>query len=49
MPRADGHKLIEINGKMLEIETHRGMAPGDYLRKAAQRELGRPIASRWFN
>lgn len=49
MPKADGHKLIEINGKMLEIETHRGMSPGDYLRKAAQRELGRPIASRWFN
>lgn len=49
MPKADGHKLIDINGKMLEIETHRGMTPGDYLRKAAQRELGRPIASRWFN
>ena len=48
MPPADGVVTIEIGGKPLEVESHRGMTPGDYLRTAARRELGRPIASRWF-
>ena len=48
MPPADGVVTIDIGGKPLEVESHRGMTPGDYLRTAARRELGRPIASRWF-
>ena len=48
MPPADGVTVVDIGGKPLEIESHRGMSPGDYLRKAARRELGRPIASRFF-
>ena len=49
MPPADGVLTIDIGGKPLEVESHRGMTSGDYLRAAARRELGRPIASRWFN
>lgn len=48
MPPSDGMVTIDIGGKPLEIESHRGQTPGDYLRAAARRELGRPIASRWF-
>lgn len=48
MPPADGVATIDIGGKPLEVESHRGQTPGDYLRAAARRELGRPIASRWF-
>ena len=48
MPPADGMVTIDIGGKPLEVESHRGQTPGDYLRAAARRELGRPIASRWF-
>lgn len=48
MPPADGVVTIDIGGKPLEVESHRGQTPGDYLRAAARRELGRPIASRWF-
>ena len=49
MPPADGVVTIDIGGKPLEVESHRGMTPGDYLRAAARRELGRPIASRWLS
>ncbi len=49
MPPADGVLTIQVGGKPLEVESHRGMTPGDYLRKTARIELGRPIASRWFN
>lgn len=49
MPPADGVMMIDIGGKPLEVESHRGMTPGDYLRKAARLELGRPIASRWLS
>ena len=42
MPPADGVVTIDIGGKPLEVESHRGMTPGDYLRAAARRELGRP-------
>ena len=49
MPPADGMVTIDIGGKSLEVESHRGMVPGDYLRNAARRELGAPIARRWFN
>ena len=48
MPPADGVVTVDIGGKPLEVESHRGMSPGDYLRAAARRELGLPIASRWF-
>ena len=49
MPPADGMVTIDIGGKPLEVESHRGMVPGDYLRNAARQELGAPIARRWFN
>ena len=49
MPPADGVVTIDIGGKPLEVESHRGMTPGDYLRAAARRELGRPLAARFFN
>ena len=48
MPPADGVVSVDIGGKPLEVASHRGQTPGDYLRAAARRELGRPIASRWF-
>lgn len=48
MPPSDGVVTIQIGDKPLEVESHRGQTPGDYLRAAARRELGRPIASRWF-
>ena len=48
MPPADGKVTVDIGGKPLEVASHRGQTPGDYLRAAARRELGRPIASRWF-
>ena len=34
---------------MLTEARYNGLSAGDYLRKAARREFGRGIASRWFN
>ena len=48
MPPADGTVTVDIGGKPLEMASHRGQTPGDYLRAAARRELGRSLASRWF-
>lgn len=53
MPAADG--LIKVNigsgafRREIEVENHGGMSAGDWIRKAARRELGRPLAARWFN
>lgn len=49
MPAADGMMTIDIGGKPFEVESHRGMTSGDYLRTAARRELGAPMARRFFN
>ena len=48
MPPADGVVSVDIGGKPLEVASHRGQTPGDYLRAAARRELGLPISSRFF-
>ena len=49
MPKSDGMISVDIGGKPLEIEGHQGLSPGDWLRQAAKRELGRTIANRWLS
>lgn len=50
MPAADGLIKVKLpHGGDIEVENHGGLSAGDWIRKAARRELGRPLAARWFN
>ena len=53
MPAPDGtiKKSSGVGTFRTEYETdsYGGLSAGDYLRRTARRELGRSIASRWFN
>ena len=50
MPPADGLIKVQLpHGGEIEAENHGGLCAGDWIRKAARRELGRPLANRWFS